>query len=67
MSCGVGHRRTSDLAVAVAKAGSYSSDSTPSLGTSFAAGKEGKTKMDFYLARDMNELLLTHKTTGMHP
>ena len=38
MSCGGGHRRSSDLVVVVAVAGSCSSSSTPSLGTSICPG-----------------------------
>ena len=42
MSCGVGRRRSSDLAVALA--GSYSSDSSPTLGTSTCCGCSPKKK-----------------------
>ena len=50
MSCGVGRRHSSDLslavavavAVAVVSAGSYSSDWTPSLGTSICGPKKQK-------------------------
>ena len=50
MSCGVGHRQTQlrfSIAVAVVWASSYSSDSTPSLGTSISCGYGPKKKKQF--------------------
>ena len=54
MSCGVGCRRGSDLALllAVVWASGYSSDSTPSLGTSMCCGcgpKGGKKSVYMFL------------------
>ena len=47
VSCGLGHRRLrSHAAVAVVKAGSCSSDSTPNLGTSMCCGCSPKKKQN---------------------
>jgi len=70
MSCGVGGRSGSDpVAVAVAEAGSYSSDLTPSLGTSIYHGcgpKKQKTNKQKPKKQNKTPKKQKTKTTREH-